>query len=252
MSESFASALRAELDAVVGRYEALVRALAEVGARDVETLRAEVSRLSAESERLRGELRAREDEAARQEARAIAAENRAAALEEELSRAKAAAGELERVAQAAEASKLAYEEQFTAERSFVEAARELGGSLLGEAIVTVVGRALDATSATFALLKGKGLEATLTAALKERGRSSSQAPLLERERAALPALAAAAGCELITPAAGVRFSAASMEKGGSVSDPAEEGNVVSCAMPGLRRVGTEGALVFPRVVVATG
>lgn len=252
MAESFAAALRAELDAVVGRYEALVRALAEIGGREVEALKAEVQRAAAENERLRGEVSAREAEAARQEARAAAAEKRVEELTAELARVKETAGALERAAQEAQATTLAYEEQFAAERRFVEACRDVAGSLLGEAIVSVAGRALDATSATFAVLKGKGLESTLTAVFKERGRSSAQAPLLERERAALPALAAAAGCELITPLAGTRFSASTMEKGGTVSDPAEEGNVVSCAMPGLRRAGTDGALVFPRVVVATG
>jgi hypothetical protein len=78
------------------------------------------------------------------------------------------------------------------------------------------------------------------------------APLLERERTALTALATIAGCEEIDPPVGTRFSATSMEKSGTLSDPAEEGNVLSCALPGLRRAGTEGALVFPRVVVATG
>ena len=82
--------------------------------------------------------------------------------------------------------------------------------------------------------------------------SPAQAPLLEREKSALPGMAAAAGCELIAPATGTKFSPQSMEKASTVSEPAEEGNVVECAMPGLRRSGTEGALVFPRVVVATG
>jgi len=252
MSESFAAALRAELDAVVGRYEALVRALAEVGGRETDALRAEVARLSADAERLRAEVITRDAEAARQEARATAAEKRADDLAAELARAKEAAGELTRAAQQAQAATQAYEEQFAAERRFVEACGDVGGSLLGEAITAVVGRAVDATSATFAALKGKGLEVTLATVFKERGRSSAQAPLLERERVALPALASAAGCELITPPAGTRFSATAMEKGGAVSDPAEEGNVVSCAMPGLRRAGTDGALVFPRVIVATG
>jgi hypothetical protein len=252
MSETFAGALRAEIDAVVGRYEALVRALAEAGGRETETLRAEAARLAAENERLRADVAAQKTEAARLEEKLAAAERRAEDLARELARARETAEQQEKVAQAAQAVTQAYEEQFAAERRFVEACRDLGGSLLGEAIAAVVGRAVDATSATFAVLKGKGLEATLAAVFKERGRSAATAPLLERERAALGGLAAAAGCELIVPAAGTRFSAAAMERAGSVSEPAEEGNVVSCAMPGLRRAGTEGALVFPRVVVATG
>lgn len=245
MSESFAAALRAELDAVVGRYEALVRALAEVGGR-------EAAALSAENERLRAEIAARDAEIARLLSRAEAAERRAADAEADLSRVKDRADALSRAAQAAEASAQAFEEQFAAERRFAEAARDLGGTLLGEAVAAVLGRAVDTTSAALSALKARGLEATLAAALRDRGRSAGQAPLLDRERAALPALAAAAGCDLITPTAGARFTASAMEKAGTVSDPAEEGNVVSCAIPGLRRAGTEGALVFPRVLVATG
>jgi hypothetical protein len=252
MSESFAGALRAELDAVVGRYEALVRALAEVGGRELEGLRAELGRAAAENERLRAELLSQRAEAERLGARAGELEKRVEELVREVDGTRARASELERTAQAARAATLAYEEQFAAERRFVEAAKEIAGSLLGEALQSILGRPLDATSPTYAALKSRGLEATLAAALKERGRSSGQAPLLERERSVLSALAAAAGCELVTPAAGTRFSAGSMEKGGTISDPAEEGNVVSCAVPGLRRAGTEGALLFPRVIVATG
>jgi hypothetical protein len=43
-----------------------------------------------------------------------------------------------------------------------------------------------------------------------------------------------------------------MDKAATASDPAEEGNVLECLLPGLRRVGTDGSLVFPRVRVATG
>jgi hypothetical protein len=149
-------------------------------------------------------------------------------------------------------SQLASEAEFTAERRFVEAAADLAGSLLGEALAAAAGRALDATSATHAALKARGLEAALVTAVRDRGRSAAAAPLLERERGALAALAKIAGCELYAPAAGTRFTVASMEKAATVSDPAEEGNVVDCAMPGLRRAGSDGALVFPRVVVATG
>lgn len=252
MSESFASALRAEIDAVVGRYEALVRALAEVGSREADALRAEVLRLTAEVDRARAEGAAQAAEITKLSVLAAERARRVEELEGELRRARDKAGELEKAAERAQATTQAYEEQFAAERKFVDACGPLAGSLLEEVIVANLGRAVDGTSATFALLKARGLEATLAAAFKDRGRSTGHAPLLEREKAALPALAAAAGCELIVPVDGTRFSAGSMEKGGSVSDPAEEGNVVSTAMPGLRRAGTEGALVFPRVVVATG
>lgn len=252
MSESFAGALRAELDAVVGRYEALVRALAELGGREAESLRAEIARLSSENERLRGELAEARAEGERRAAESTDRARQVEELRRELAEAQEKAGELGRAAAAAQAATMAYEEQFAAERRFVEASRDLGGSLLGEALSTVVGRPIEGNSGTFAALKARGLEATLAAAFKERGRSAGQAPLLERERVALPLLAAAAGCELVAPPDGTRFTAASMERAGTVSDPAEEGNVVSTAMPGLRRAGTEGALVFPRVIVATG
>jgi ethanolamine utilization microcompartment shell protein EutL len=245
MSETFAAALRAEIDAVVGRYEALVKALAEMSRRDTDALRADAARLVGENERLRAEAGERGAEVTLLSARV-------AELERALADATTRGEKLERDAQAAIEATLAYEEQFAAEKKFVEACRELGGSLLGEALAGAVGRPIEATSAAYAALKAKGVEAALVTAVKDRGRSASQAPLLERERAALAGIAAAAGCELIVPPAGTRFSAASMEKAASLSDPAEEGNVVGCAMPGLRRAGTDGALVFPRVVVATG
>jgi hypothetical protein len=252
VSESFAAALRAEIDAVVGRYEALTRALAEVAGRETEALRAQLARSEADNARLRDEAGARAAEAARLGAQVAALEARVEALGGEASRARELAEQQQLAAQAAQAAQAAYEEQFAAERSFVAAARDAAGSLLGEALAAAAGRAIEASSATLAALKGKGLETTLAATFKERGRTTANAPLLPREQAALPGLAAAAGCELIAPAVGTRFSAATMERGGSVSEPAEEGNVLDVAMPGLRRAGTEGALVFPRVVVATG
>jgi hypothetical protein len=242
---SFAGALRAELDAVVARYEALVRALASAGGRETEALRAEAARLAAENQKLRADADARAAELA-------SLKTRAEDLARDLAEARARADRLEGVAQAAVEQTLSYEEQFTAERRFVEAARDLAGSLLGEALAAVAGQPFTPGSATYAALKARGLEATLAAAVKARGRTAGSAHLLDRERAGLQALAAVAGCELITPAAGTRFSATTMEKAGQVSEPAEEGNVVACAVPGLRRIGTEGALVFPRVVVATG
>jgi hypothetical protein len=243
--ETFAAALRAEIDAVVGRYEALVRALAQAGGRETEALRAEASRLAAENQRLH---------AAEVEARAAIArlETRVADLTRELAEVRARGEKLEEEARSASARTAAYEEQFTAEKAFVDACRDLRDTLLGEAFAGTLGRPLEASTAVYAALKSRGLEGALVSAFRDRGKSAVSAPLLERERAALPAVAAAAGCELITPPAGTRFSAQSMEKASTVSDPAEEGNVVDCAMPGLRRSGTEGALVFPRVVVATG
>lgn len=225
MKESFAAALRAEIEAVVTRYEALVASRDELaavlsGAREAEGLRRELDALRGERD----------------------------ALLRELEEARARIRELE--AGAAAASALA--EQFTAERQFVEAGAGAAGTMLGDALRGALGRELEGSPAAYAALKAKGLEAVLIGAFKERGRSVGGAPLLEREKSPLAALAAAAGCELITPEEGTRFVPASMDKAASVSDPAEEGNVVECLLPGLRRAGTEGALVFPRVRVATG
>jgi hypothetical protein len=245
IAQPFAAALRAELDAVVSRYEALARALGSIGSRETEALRAEVARLAAENQKLRAD-------AAEMRAEITSLRARAQGLGHDLAEARAHAERLSGEAQAALQASLSYEEQFTAERRFVEASRDLGGSLLGEALTAAAGRPLEPGSATYAVLKARGLTAALCTAVKDRGRSALSAPLLERERNALQALAAIAGCELITPSAGTRFSPASMEKAGLVSEPAEEGNVLECAVPGLRRAGTEGALVFPRVVVATG
>jgi hypothetical protein len=243
--DTFAAALRTELDAVVARYEALSRAVAQLGNRETDALRTEAARLAAENHKLRAEASDYKAEAQRLHARVEE-------LQRALDAAHARAERLEGEAHAALEATLSYEEQFTSEKRFVEAARDLGGSLLGEALAAAVGRALEASSASFAALKARGVEAALSAALKDRGRSVATAPLLERERSALTALATIAGCELIAPGPGTRFSAAAMEKAGQVSEPAEEGNVIACALPGLRRAGTEGALVFPRVVVATG
>lgn len=254
--ESFADALRIELAAVVTRYEALVKAHAEALSlerdRKEEELRGEIAALKAEVERLRAgesegqgvtaKLRAQVDELTAElgRAREEAAQERKKAAE--------AAARAETATEAAQA----LEGTFVAEKRFAEACRGLEGSLLMEAIRGALGRDIDATPATLAALKARGLELLLTQSVKERGRSAPAAPLLERERAALPGLAASAGCELFTPQAGTRFSAASMDKASTVSDPAEEGNVVECLVPGIRLAGTEGALVFPRVVVAAG
>jgi hypothetical protein len=243
--ESFARALRVELDAVVGRYEALVRAFASLGGREVEALRAEAAQLAADNQRLRAEASDRKAEIA-----ALSA--RVEEMGRDLEATRTRADRLEGEAHAALEATLSYEEQFAPEKRFVEACRDLGGSLLGEALTAAVGRVIEPGSATYAALKARGLEAALVAAVRDRGKSVATAPLLPRERAALEALAAAARCDLITPATGTRFSAATMEKASAVSAPAEEGNVLECAIPGLRRAGTEGALVFPRVVVAAG
>ena len=252
MKETFANALRAEIDAVVVRYEALVASQRETfalaAAREADALRAEIAALregrdrgAAEIAELRAEiaaLRIRADVGARAEAALTEARARIEALEREVRAGNAAASALQ--------------EQFAAEGRFVESHGALAGTLFAEAVRGALGREIEPSPAAYAALKAKGLEAVLVNAFKDRGRSISQAPLLERERTALAPLAAAAGCELVVPDAGIRFSSSSMDKAATAHDPAEEGNVVQCLLPGLRRAGTEGALVFPRVLVATG
>jgi hypothetical protein len=246
---TFAAALRAEIDAVVVRYEALARAheetLSAFRTREMDGLGKELAEARVERDRLRVEATEQRSEIAtlRAEVQTLSRE-----LEAAVSRASA----LEGAAREAGETARALSEQFASEDRFVTACSGLEGSLLGEALKSALGRDLAPNPATYAALKGRGLEIILTLTFKERGRSIVQAPLLERERTALPGIAAAAGCELVIPAPGTRFAAAAMDKASSVSQPAEEGNVVECLMPGGRRSGTEGALVLPRVVVATG
>lgn len=242
MKEIFSVALRAEIEALVTRYEALVASRLEIaeamGARQDEAARAELSAVSGERDALSREvatLRAERDAA---KEKLEEAERRIASLEAELRAGAAAAS--------------AFEEQFAQEKRFVEAAAQASGTMLEGALELASGRKLEPGASVYAALKAKGLEAVLLSALKERGRAVAQAPLLEREKSSLPQLASIAGCELVAPAHGTRFSSSAMEKVATASDPAEEGNVVECLLPGLRRAGTEGSLVFPRVRVATG
>jgi hypothetical protein len=330
--DPFVPALRAELEAVVARYEALARAHQEAlaAARDQEVtkLRTDLATLLADRERskmaevdgkarlaqgaarveqLERELReakeavekerrvAREAqqrvEAAQAELREAVAKERADAkaaldvarsearaalerergeakvvLERELRSAAEKVGKAEALALAARknserlgadlelarSAAASLGEAFASERAFVEAAVGLDGTLLLEAIRGVLGCDPAATPAVYSELKSRKADVVLTHVLKERGRTASSAPLSERERTALRRLADAAGCELIVPDHGTRFSPSNMEKASTLSDPAEEGNVIDTLVPGLRLASTEGALVFPRVVVATG
>ena len=239
MKETFSAALRAEIEAIVMRYEALVSSRVEAAEREGAVgVRDELAKIRAERDDLSRELATLRVQRERLSLELDTARERIAALEAEVRAGAAAASALE--------------EQFSAEKKFVAACDEVGGTMLEGALRGSIGRDLAASPALFAALKAKGLEGVLVGAFKERGRTIAHAPLLERERAPLVALASAAGCELVTPAPGTRFSASLMEKAATTSDPAEEGNVVECMLPGLRRAGTEGVLVFPRVRVATG
>jgi hypothetical protein len=143
-------------------------------------------------------------------------------------------------------------EAFSSERAFIEACQRVDGTALHEALRQAFGAELTSSPATYAALKARRPDAILTHAFKERGRLIAAAPLTSPERGALASLASAGGCELIEPEHGVRFSSSAMDKAMVQADPAEEGNVLECLMPGLRLAGTDGALVFPRVLVATG
>jgi hypothetical protein len=255
MKETFSAALRAEIDAIVMRYEAMfasrMEALQSAGSREVDGLRAEIAQLRAEREASHRELQALRTERDQRAREVTAFRNERDDLARQIERANERMKALEVEARAGAAAASALEEQFAAEKRFAAACAGAGG-LLEDALRLAIGRDLELGPALYAALKAKGLEAVLAAAFKERGRTVAQAPLLDREKERLPALAAAAGCELVVPAHGTRFLPSSMDKVATTSDPAEEGNVVDCLLPGLRRAGTEGSLVFPRVRVATG
>ena len=253
MKETFSTALRAEIEAIVLRYEALVSSRVEAaereGARGTEAAERELATLRAERDGMARELAAlrSERDTLTRELSALRAERDGIAAQFDASRGRIESLEAEVRAGAAVASAL--EEQFSAEKRFLASCADVSGTMLESALRAALGRDLEASPALYAALKAKGLEGVLVGAFKERGRTIAHAPLLERERRAL---ASAAGCELVTPTPGTRFSASSMEKAATTSDPAEEGNVVECMLSGLRRAGTEGMLVFPRVRVATG
>jgi hypothetical protein len=299
-SDPFTAAFRAELDAVVARYEALVRAhgeatsgvlreRAEAAQRLAEAAGAERDALRAREADARAQLvqlGARVDELEREAAQArkqfeleLAAARRAAeegllrarrAFDEELNRerdraAEAVAREREALKRAEERAEAlarelagarqageALEGAFAAERAFVEAALTVRDAPLFAALGVALGRPLERGPAAYAALKERRPDAVLAYALNERAHKLAQSPLAAAERVALTRLAEAAGGELIDPVPGTRFSSQTMEKAGTVADPAEEGNVTRCALPGLRLRGSEGALVFPRVIVAAG
>ena len=141
--------------------------------------------------------------------------------------------------------------QFTAEREFVAALVGVSGSQIIEATQAALGVALEATPVCYGALKAKRLDAVLTAAMRERGRSAVRASLTDDERRGLLGAASAAGCELVEAAVGARFGAATMDKAGERAEPADEGLVVACVMPGLRLAGSAGSLLHPRVIVGT-
>lgn len=271
---SFSQALRAELDAVIARYEALVRARQEwlasshsqksqslrddlrVAEQERDRLRAEIATLEQKVAKLEGKLEQRSAEITTlrekveaERERTLEASSRAA---ESLAEARLQIGELTaKLDLVAEESRV-FEATFAAEVSFVEACLELSNTALLDAIEHTSGATMALEPAVYGALKAERLDVVLTRAVRHRGRSVVDKPLERDERKGLEALADAAGCELIVPELGARFSNDEMEKVATAPDPAEEGNVLACLMPGLRLAGSEGALVFPKVKVAVG
>ncbi len=260
-------ALRAELDAVILRYEALVRlqhdALATAHERDAATLRAErdrlqerVSDLTQRGNKLETTLEQRDDRIAmllqkveegtrRASDASMRAEKALAEAQEEI------AGLHARLDLTADESRV-FADTFASEIAFVKACETEKDTPLMNAIREAAGCDLEAAPSAYGALKQARLDVVLTRAVRERGRATTDLALTQGERAALAALAQAAGCELIEPALGARFDSELMDKVATALDPSEEGNVLACSMPGLRLAGTEGALVFPKVKVATG
>ncbi len=147
---------------------------------------------------------------------------------------------------------VALDEQFAQEKAFVEAALSVRGESLFDALQQHLGAPLEPSPGCYGALKARKPDAVLLGALRERGRTVQRDPLSPDESEALESLARAAGCTLVTVSPGTRFNAAQMERASTRSDPAEEGNVLECILPGLRLVASPGSLLHPRVVVATG
>ncbi len=250
------AALRAQIDAVVLQFEA--------------QLKAHVAATTAAERRERGELEAQRDALATRlsavtaslrgtEAERDALRSANATLYEErdtlrtsLDYEKAERLRLDARLAVVGAEYQRLDEQFAAERSFVDAANEAAGSSLVAAIGDALGTAVEASPECFAALKAKRPDAVLAQGLRDRGRSVLRDPITAMELHALGAMSLAAGCTLVEVSVGQRYSAATMEKVSTRSEPADEGLVLECSAPGLRLAGSAGALVFPKVVVATG
>jgi hypothetical protein len=263
IAKAWTVALRAQLDAVVAQFEAQLRQhvaysnaqhgreLAGLNARITEldqslvASRAVQSQQAVELTRLLGER-----ERWTLEARQLQEALRAQAAEVE--RLRGALSERDDEARALTAQVQSLDAQFAAERDFVAALTAVAASsLLFDAAQATLGAALEPTPASYAALKAKRMDAVLAGAMRERGRSAVRAALGDDERRALTAAAAAAGCELVEAAVGARYGAATMDKAGERPEPADEGLVVACVMPGLRLAGSAGSLVHPRVIVGT-
>lgn len=262
-------AMRAELDAVVLRFEAQLkqhvassagahraeldaarRATDEAAMRtrelDAKTaaLTETLAQRDAKVAALTESLKQRDDEVARLKAALslaeTAARTQAAALDE-------ARGRLSELGSRVQS----LDEQFVTERAFVRALSRVAGAGLYEAAAGAFGASFDESPASLGALKAKKCETILAAAVRERGRSVTRNPLTREERDALVGLAELARCVLLDVPAGTRFASATMEKVATRAEPAEEDHVLECLMPGLRLGDSQGAVVHPKVVVAT-
>jgi len=255
-------AMRAELDALVIRFQAQLEqhvSHAASGRREeLDAIEQQVTAFAArvqQGESSIAALQAELDRARAESAERAAANERLAAttdrLAADLARAEAEVARLTTSLRDVGARARSLDEQFVAERSYVEALTRAGGTLLFDVAQLTLGQSLEATPACFGALKARKLDAALAAVVRERGRTVTRHPLTAVEQEALGAAALAAGCELIPVAAGQRFSSATMEKAGTRPEPAEEDHVLECVMPGVRLAGGHGAAVHPRVLVAT-
>lgn len=262
IARAWTVALRAQLDAVVAQFEAQLRQHVAYSqaqhARDLSGLQARITDLdqslvasravqsqqAAELSRLLGE-RERWTLEARQLQDALRARTA------ELDRLRAELDARDDEARALSAQVRSLDAQFAAERDFVAALLSVAGTALFDAAQGALGAALDATPGCYGALKAKRMDAVLAGAMRERGRGAVRAALTDDERRALARAAVTAGCELVEAAVGQRYSAAAMDKAGERAEPADEGLVVACVMPGLRLAGSAGAVVHPRVIVGT-
>ena len=271
---SFTQALRAELDAVIARYDAMVQsqraALASSHEHQLQSLQSEVASLIRQRDQLEGRVNEAVQNLAKAEAKVEQRDAEIALLHEKvekerrrtneassraaesLAEARLKIGELSNELDLVAEESRVFEEVFAGEVAFVEACLPIANTPLSEAVREAAGIDIELAPSVYGNLKRERLDVLLTRAVRERGRSTVDRPLSVEERIALQHMADAAGCELILPVLGVRYDADEMDKVTTASDPSEEGNVLACLMPGLRLAETEGALVFPKVKVAVG
>lgn len=262
-------AMRVELDAVVTRFEAQLKqhvavtsnarrdelaaleaqhASALDRANSAEARVADLSRRLAERDAELSRMKALHDEAAAE----------IAALHSELDTARSALTARETEAEGLRGALRelgtkveSLDAQFASERAFVTALTASAGTLLFDVAQLALGQSLEATPACYGAIKARKADALLAAVVRERGRTVTRHALTAVEREALSRAAESAGCVLIEVSPGTRFASASMEKVATRSEPADEDHVLECPMPGLRLAESQGAVVHPKVVVAT-